>query len=120
MNHTEKIYSFSYLRAIACIAIIILHMFASASIIYGEQIGILVNACSRSLSNVMMWAVPCFVMVSGALLLSKERKLTYRKLFRKYVLRMFLVLIIFSFAPILVLLIAINSFLIIIHNNNLS
>lgn len=97
MNHTEKIYSFSYLRAIACIAIIVLHMFASASIIYGEQSGILVNACSRSLSNVMMWAVPCFVMISGALLLMKERKLTYRKLFQKYVLRMFLVLIIFSF-----------------------
>lgn len=97
MNLTKKIYSFSYLRAIACIAIIVLHIFASASIIYGEQIEILVNAFSRLLSNVMMWAVPCFVMISGALLLSKERKLTYRKLFQKYVLRMLFALIIFSF-----------------------
>ena len=87
MDHSKRIYSFSYMRATACIAIIVLHMFASASILFGGQISLGANAWSRVMSNSMMWAVPCFVMTTGALLLDKSRKLTYKKLFRKYVLR---------------------------------
>ena len=94
MNHSETIYGFSYLRAVACIAIIILHMFASASILYGGYIDIMGNAWSRAISNSMMWAVPCFVMTTGALLLDKNRRLTYGKLFKKYIFRVLAALVI--------------------------
>ncbi len=46
--------------------------------------------------NCMMWAVPCFVMASGALLLDSKRVLSMKKLFGKYVLRMAVALIVFS------------------------
>lgn len=82
------------MRAIACVAIVVLHMFASASILFGGQIKIMTNAWSRAASNIMMWAVPCFVMVTGALLLDKNKKLTYQKLFKKYILRVFAALLI--------------------------
>lgn len=44
----------------------------------------------------MMWAVPCFVMVTGALLLDPARNVTYTKLFRKYIPRMVIALLLFS------------------------
>lgn len=50
-----------------------------------------------SVRNCMMWAVPCFVMVSGALLLDRNRILTPKKLFGKYIPRMAIALIVFSF-----------------------
>lgn len=86
------------MRSIACIAVIVLHTFASASILFGSQIEILINAWSRAISNAMMWAVPCFVMTTGALLLEESRKLTYVKLFKKYILRIFAALVVFSMA----------------------
>lgn len=49
-----------------------------------------------SVRNAMMWAVPCFVMASGALLLDKNRILSNKKLFGKYMLRMVIALISFS------------------------
>jgi len=49
-----------------------------------------------SVRNSMMWAVPCFVMASGALLLDKKRTLTPKKLFGKYLFRMLIALIAFS------------------------
>lgn len=96
MNQAERINSFSYIRAIACIAIIVLHTFASASILFWNQIGVLTNAWSRAISNVLMWTVPCFVMTTGALLLEESRKLTYEKLFKKYILRILAALVIFT------------------------
>ena len=53
-------------------------------------------AAMSSVRNAMMWAVPCFVMVTGALLLDKSRKLTYKKLFGRLILRMVISLIVFS------------------------
>ena len=44
----------------------------------------------------MMWAVPCFVMVTGALLLNPEKEITYKKLYGKYILRIVLALAVFG------------------------
>lgn len=46
--------------------------------------------------NLMSWAVPCFVMVTGALLLDKDRELGYKKLFSKHILRMVVTLVVFT------------------------
>ena len=44
----------------------------------------------------MNWAVPCFVMITGALLLDPARNITYKKIFGKYILRMVIAIVVFS------------------------
>lgn len=95
MNRTERINSFSYIRAISCCAIIVLHVFASAAILFGENLEAIQNIASRLIVNCMMWAVPCFVMTTGALLLDVKRELTYKKLFGRYILRIAIALVVF-------------------------
>lgn len=90
------IYGFSYLRAVACIAIIVLHVAYSAALMFGGSISQTQNIVSMIIVNCMMWAVPCFIMVTGALLLNKARKITYRKLFGQYILRVFGALVFFG------------------------
>lgn len=98
MSGTTKqhIYGFSYIRSLACIAIIILHTVYSAVLLFGSDIDAQTNITSMAVVDSMMWAVPCFIMVTGALLLETERKITYKKLFGKYILRIFAALVIFG------------------------
>lgn len=98
MSGTAKqhIYGFSYIRSLACIAIIILHTVYSAVLLFGSDIDAQTNITSMAVVDSMMWAVPCFIMVTGALLLETERKITYKKLFGKYILRIFAALVIFG------------------------
>lgn len=83
----KRVQGLSYIRAISCVAIIVIHTVYSAIALYpqslpGNQVWIY-----RAVLNCLMWAVPCFVMVTGALLLDANRVLTYRKLFQKYIAR---------------------------------
>lgn len=89
----SKILYFSRLRAIACIAVVVLHTFYACN---GFSATLADTSIMLSARNLMMWAVPVFVMVSGALLLDKSRSITYKKLFTRYVLRMALALVIFT------------------------
>ena len=43
-----------------------------------------------------LWSVPCFVMVSGALLLNLNRKMSFKKLFSKYILKVIIALVVFT------------------------
>ena len=88
----KKIHYLSYLRAIACIAIIILHTVDVAVILYQDHITNGERIASLSVVYCMMWAVPCFVMVTGALLLNKDRTITIKDVFRKYILRILIAL----------------------------
>lgn len=85
----SRVESYSYIRAIACFAIIILHTVHASVLLYGDRLTQTQYLISRVIENCMMWAVPCFLMVTGALLLNKEKEITYRKLFQKYILRIF-------------------------------
>ena len=69
MNHLKRIPGYSFLRVLACVAIIILHMFASAEILFQNVITPEQITGSNVIVNFMMWAVPCFVMVTGVLLI---------------------------------------------------
>lgn len=92
----KKILYLSYLRAVACIAIIILHTVDVAVILYQNSISNGEKVSSLSVVYCMMWAVPCFVMVTGALLLDKNRTITIKDTFRKYILRIIIALVAFS------------------------
>ena len=52
---------------------------------------------TKSCENLLMWAVPCFLMVSGSLLLNPKKEIPLKKLFGKYIKRMLVALLIFTF-----------------------
>ncbi len=83
----------SRLKAAACIAVVILHTYFSA-MAFADTTGRMSTVTTAR--NLMMWAVPCFVMCTGALLLQKERKVTMKKLFGTYIKRMAVTLIAFT------------------------
>ena len=88
--------NYTYIRAVACIAIICLHTVFSATGIYGGTVSTDYSLLSyRVVTDNLMWAVPCFLMVTGALLLNRNKKITYEKLFKKYILRILLAIIVF-------------------------
>ena len=89
----NRILYLSRLKALACLAVTVLHTFLAANI-YSPDIN--TQSGMMSVRNCMMWAVPCFVMASGALLLDNKRVLTTKKLFGKYILRMAVALVVFS------------------------
>ena len=96
MKLMEK-HDLMYLRLVrvtAAMAIVILHTFnffvASFETLQLQRV---VSYCVR---NMQMFAVPCFVMVSGVLLLNPEKELTVRYIVSKYVLRVGLALLFFS------------------------
>ena len=82
------------LRAMSCFAVVILHTALAASGSFApdgaEQLGTIL------LKNLMLWSVPCFIMVTGTLLLTPGRKIPYRKLFGKYIKRVLLCILVFT------------------------
>ena len=91
-----RVSGLSYLRAAACVAIITLHTVNAAEILYRDRLSLAQLTASMAVVYVMMWAVPCFVMVSGALLLDPAREVTLEKIFRKYLLRVVGALLLFG------------------------
>lgn len=93
---SNRILGFSYLRALACIAIITLHTVNVAEILYRNQITDVQRTASLAVVYCLMWAVPCFVMVTGALLLNPARRITLRKIFNSYIVRVLGALLLFG------------------------
>ena len=91
----KRVVYFSHLKSIACLAVVILHTFyaADAFAISNSQ-----HMLALVLRNLMMWAVPCFVMVTGALLLDSKREVPLKKIFCKYLPRVVVALVLFSIA----------------------
>ncbi|WP_303788003.1 acyltransferase [Ruminococcus flavefaciens] len=90
---SNRILYLSRIKALACIAVVILHGFYAANA-FAATTG--AQSTMLSIRNAMMWAVPCFVMASGALLLDRNRILSNKKLFGKYIPRMAIALVVFS------------------------
>lgn len=87
MNGAKQIIGYRYLRALACIAVIIMHTVNSAEILYRDSLGVTQIGCSLAVVYIMMWAVPCFLMVTGALLLNPKREMSLKKIGGKYLFR---------------------------------
>lgn len=87
-----------YLRAFSCIAVVFLHIIVS----WSEKQGLTVDEyplrlrIDTSIAEVLRVAVPIFIMISGALLLDKDKEITWSKI-KKYILKMLLVLATFGF-----------------------
>ena len=88
--------AYCYMRAVSAVAIVLLHTFqyafSSFEVMGREKI------MSVAVRNDMLWAVPVFVMVTGALMLAKEREFTYAKLFGSYLKKIIILLLVCTVA----------------------
>lgn len=84
---------YSYIRAFACIAIIGIHTVYSSIGLFPDSVPKDSVWVYRMVLNNLMWAVPCFIMVTGALLLDQGKTITYKKLFGKYIGRILLAIV---------------------------
>ncbi len=89
---TERINYYSYLRVFACLSIVVIHCGSGVLQMFGGNMKNLDKYLVMSLVRFNMWAVPCFVMITGALLLDKE-KLSISTVIRKYILRVLIALL---------------------------
>lgn len=94
--YTDRIPQLSVMRTAACMAIIVLHTVFAASEYFRDSITASELLVSKIVENNMMWAVPLFLMVTGVLQLNSEKPLTLRKLYGKYIKRIFCALLVFS------------------------
>jgi len=83
----KRILAYSVMRVVACVAIVILHTTNVAEMLYKDTISVTQDAVSLIVVYCMMWAVPCFVMVTGSLLLDPAKEIGIGKIFRSYLLR---------------------------------
>lgn len=88
--------SFSWLRVLGTIAVIALHVLFSGAGIHEDNISDSQYIVTEMIVSLTMWAVPIFLMVSGALLLDPAREITIAKILRKYLKRVLVALVICS------------------------
>ncbi len=86
-----------YLRSVATIIVVMLHVLYSGAGLNRGTISATQNLWTMLVVNASMYAVPLFVMVSGALLLDPSRDMSLRKIYQKYILRAVTALVIFGF-----------------------
>ena len=79
--------SYSLLRIAACLAIVLLHTVESARLLYLGDADVGLQFASKSVVACLMWAVPVFLMVTGALLLDGSKKTSIAKVWKKYIPR---------------------------------
>ena len=92
----KRVSQFSYIKAISCFAIVLIHCINSARVYHADNISAADTLFAHAACSALMWAVPCFLMVTGALLLNRERVIPLSKLSGKYIRRMITALIIFT------------------------
>ena len=91
-----RISQFSYIKAAACFAVVLLHCFNNARIYHADVISAEQTTAAYAACAALMWAVPSFLMVTGALLLDRDRVIPPAKLFGKYFARMLTALVLFT------------------------
>ena len=92
---SKRIVYFDVMRAFAPLAIIMIHVLdgvftESGSYTTQEEVW------AHGVASALRWAVPVFVMMSGALFLNPERKFDWKKHFRKNVLRLLIAFIVWQ------------------------
>lgn len=86
MKTSDRVWYLDYLRIIATIAVVVLHVAASQmrEVAVSSYAFMVYNA----VDSAVRWAVPVFVMISGALFLQPARPLSVKTLYTRTILRM--------------------------------
>ena len=93
---STRVPQYSWIRVIACFAIVLLHTLDNSLSYFSDTVTPGQTIAVRTATTLLMWAVPCFLMVTGALLLDNAREIPISKLFGKYIRRMVLALVVFT------------------------
>lgn len=100
MPEKKRIASLCYLRIAVTLGVILLHVcstllnnpvLAPAGLAEAEA------RFHQNATRLLIWCVPCFLMISGSLLLRADKRVTVRDSVCKYARRVFLALLIFGF-----------------------
>lgn len=93
----RKDYNIEYIRAISAIAVVSIHTVYSGILYSTTQIesAVLFFTCIK---NLLYWAVPCFCMITGYLLLNPSKELSIKKIYSEYLLRALEILLLFGTA----------------------
>lgn len=89
----ERILYLDVLRWIATIAVIMLHVSGNFLVEYNSSVGWYSSVVYSSFTR---WCVPIFVMISGALFLNEDTKLSIKTLYSKNILRMVVALVVWQ------------------------
>ncbi len=91
-------YGISILRILSAIAVILIH--ACTTILDNEKVLFLVPDYQIEwfsiIEKICRWAVPVFIMITGNLFLNKSGEISYGVIFKKYIFRIFIALLIFG------------------------
>lgn len=82
----NRIWYFDFLRIIACVSVIVFHVVAQW--IHQADVGTSTWMVFNGFDTLSRWAVPVFVMISGALFLAPERSFDFRVMLKKNLLRL--------------------------------
>ncbi|MBQ9610603.1 MAG: acyltransferase [Lachnospiraceae bacterium] len=89
---------YEYMRVFAILAVLLIHFTYMGILQYSDTASAVQLIIYNGIKNLMLWAVPCFLMLSGTLLLDQNKEINFKKLYNKYIKRMFLVLLTFGLA----------------------
>ena len=89
----SRYYYFDFLRVFGAFAVIVLHVAASKW--YTTDIHTFEWEAMNFYDSIVRWAVPVFVMISGALFLSRD--IPVRKIYGKYIFRIFTAFVFWAF-----------------------
>ena len=92
----KRIVQFRYIRVLACLFIVLLHTLFASNVYFEDSITSGQLLATETCEHLLMWAVPMFLMVTGALLLQESRRIDLKKLFGKYIRRIALALVCFT------------------------
>lgn len=99
MNSSGWNISFSLLRSLACIAIVVLHTM-SYSVVAANAREVELSFSQLLGANIVqyscMWAVPVFMMVTGALLLNPAKTIPWGALWKRYIARVGTAILVFG------------------------
>ena len=96
MSHGAKLPYIEYIRVFAALAVVFLHIVMTLNNNYTvEELGVFNYTVFSDCYMLVKWAVPCFIMVSGALLLNPGKQISVKKT-GKYIWRILLVLLTFG------------------------
>lgn len=105
---TEREYNYDLLRVVSMLAVIVIHVSAlwvngfSEYISEGMEIKELTSPISACIYNtISRFAVPCFIMLSGAFILDDERTENYQEFYSKKLMKIGIPTVIFSILYIL-------------------
>lgn len=94
---SNKILWIESIRSFSIIAVIAIHSIYSALLLHSNgALSITELTIYRSLMNLLWWGVPCFLMISGYLLLDPEKIISYDKVLKQYIPRILGVLLLFG------------------------